>query len=130
MRIMPAFMSVWCALLLHAQPDTMIWSAPCSFPAPHALDLNGDSIMDINVSGHVVGTDDEPSSSGHCTWGVHCLAGTMILHDNDRYGPREPHTFTKEGVLGADDLRNAIRTQQQAWAPGMIPVVQWGYGAA
>lgn len=112
----------------HAQPGDELFPEPCgSFPYEE-VDLTGDGLPDLAISGMAEGTDDEPSSCGQCTRMVQCLPGTTLLMSRDPYGMIAIRSLARGDTLTSAQLTEGLRKQQLFWWQDQVPVVHWGYG--
>jgi hypothetical protein len=92
------------------------------------LDINGDSIPDLAISGTQTGTDDVPSSGGVCTRIVQPLPGSDLLIAFRDGNPTGPFLLTKGDSLSSAQLAQGLERQQYMWWRDPIHVVSWSYG--
>ena len=102
----------------------------CGFAPPDSIDITGDGIPDVVVQGSSTGTDDVPSSSGHCSLLVVNLPGTAFLSDLDGRGNRQLKVVAPgERIKPIDASRwDDLYIPRQLYTDGAIPVAQWSYG--
>lgn len=114
---------------IRAQYDR--FTNPCGFTPADSVDVTGDGLPDIVITGYRVGTDDEPSSGGNCTLYVIPLTGTLLLSDR-----RTPRECQARSLAPGDTIvfiprqpENDHHWQRKAFIACSIPVLQWGYGS-
>lgn len=115
-----------------AQPGDLPlrFTNPCGFGANDSIDITGDGIHDLLLQGNSSGTDDEPSSSGHCTLELANLPGTGFLSDLDARGYRQLKVVAPGDSIEPLDAtrRDDLYIPRLLYADGSIPVADWGYG--
>ena len=117
--------------LLRAQPGAeLFFMEPCGLLPYHEVDITGDSIPDLIITGRSEGTDDVPSSSGHCSRVVQCATGTQLLSENDGAGPDIPAQFGAHGTLVRIILEEDRYLPARHWFPGELVASHWAYGGA
>lgn len=128
-----ALLLVWViSSAIQAQPDE--WREhlrnPCGFAPNDSIDITNDGVLDVVVQGVSSGTDDEPSSSGHCALHVMNLPGTVLLHERDAQGNWHMKVCAKGDSIHAVEAgpRDDFRIPLEMYTDGFVPVVQWGYG--
>jgi|GEM_PF-4572922 len=92
------------------------------------LDLNGDSIPDLVISGSTTGTDDVPSSGGICWRIVQPHVGSSLLvHfiDSQSHGPFQ---INAGDSISPAQLAEGLQRQKFIWWQEPIQVVGWSYG--
>lgn len=120
------------SLRVAAQPGTLYdrFANPCGFGANDSIDITGDGIHDLLLQGNSSGTDDEPSSSGHCTLELANLPGTGFLSDLDARGYRQLKVVALGDSIEPLDTtrRDDLYIPRLLYTDGSIPVAHWGYG--
>lgn len=115
-----------------AQPGDLHvrFTNPCGFAANDSIDITGDGTYDLVLQGFSNGTDDVPSSSGHCTLVVANLPGTGLLSDLDARGYRQLKVVAPgETIWPIDTTRlDDLYIPRMLYTDGSIPVAHWGYG--
>lgn len=121
---------VSCAM--HGQPGHWMEQLhnPCGFAPNDSIDLTNDGLFDLVVQGISTGTDDEPSSSGHCARYVINLPGTSLWHAREAQGTWRLKVFASGDTIPAEDPRpqDDLRIPRAMYADGAVQAVQWGYG--
>lgn len=119
-------------VLATAQPGELFFLIrdPCGFAPPDSIDITGDGIPDVVVQGSTTGTDDVPSSPGHCSLIVVNLPGTTFLSDLDDRGNRQLKVVAPGETIKPLDAsrRDDLYIPRQLYTDGAIPVAHWGYG--
>ncbi len=118
--------------LATAQPGELFFLIRdlCGFAPPDSIDITGDGIPDLVVQGSSMGTDDVPSSSGHCSLLLVNLPGTSFLSDLDDRGDRQLKVVAPGERIKPIDAsrRDDLYIPRQLYTDGAIPVAHWGYG--
>ncbi len=112
-----------------AQPGLEQFMDPCA-TASYGVPLQDIARNDVQVFTYGVGTDDVPSSSGHCIRTVSCYENVQFLHALDRRTGSWLIVAPKAGdVLNPDSLSAGIAAGRLRWAAGTMPICHQGYGA-
>lgn len=139
------------AFAAQAQPgEIKLWlDMPCGMPPNDSVDVSGDGIPDLLISGLVLSIYDVPSSSGMCTRTVSTLPGTTLLCTGNGVGECVPHVFVvgdtvpevgpsrRTGLLVPRYLYTAWTFNVSHWTfrnppdtPQQLPISEWGYSHA
>lgn len=112
-----------------AQPSDDFFLQPCGPPASYGVALQDVRRSDLEVVSSSQGTDDVPSSSGHCTRGIVNRAHARFLYDRDRNGAWVILHPDSGDVLHPDSLQKGIAAGRLRWDHGHLPVCYMGYGS-
>jgi hypothetical protein len=77
----------------------------------------------------IEGTDDVPSSGGHCIRSVAGLSHVQMLHVSDGRGNWGIWSPSQHGTLHPDSLAAIITNGNYRWQPGEVRVAWQGYGS-
>ncbi|MBK7946260.1 MAG: hypothetical protein IPJ85_13570 [Flavobacteriales bacterium] len=126
---------LFCALAcmnLRAQPGTPTLPRfyGCGFPAPDSVDMTGDGIMDLLVSGMLgESTCDIPVSYGGCHVVVRTLPGTLMLGRVGTANSSEAHGFARgDTILALGVVSDDMRIQRFGFIDGFVTALDWSYG--
>lgn len=112
----------------HAQPGDDLFADPCA-SASSGVPLQNIQRDDVQVVTYGVGTDDVPSSSGHCVRQVALMDNAEFLLQKSHQGSwfiAEPKTGD---VLHPDSLASGIAAGRLRWGKSTLPICRQGYGA-
>ena len=114
---------------LSAQPGELFFQLdPCGVFPYQQVDLTEDGLPDLIITGRSEGTDDVPSSSGHCSVQVQCAPGTSLLSSNPMGGEVIPAQYGLQGTLRTDPPEEDHHLPAQHWTTAEILVRRWAYG--
>lgn len=111
-----------------AQPGDDFFAIPCSM-ASYGVTLQDTRRDDVQVITTSMGTDDVPSSSGHCTRQLMMMDHADFLLERDRqwdYQIAEPHAGD---TLHPDTLKARLASGRYRWGKSYMPICYQGYGA-
>ncbi len=115
--------------IAQGQPGIEHFLNPCG-TASYGVPLQNIARNDVQVLTYGMGTDDVPSSSGHCIRTVRNYEHAQFLHALDRRTGYWQVVSPKAGdVLHPDSLRAGIAAGRLRWAAGAMPICYQGYGA-
>ncbi len=111
-----------------AQPGDDPFAIPCGM-ASDGRPLQDTRRDDIQVITTSMGTDDVPSSSGHCTRQVMLLDHAEFLLERNHQGYHLIAEPKAGDVLHPDPLRAGLATGRYRWGKSYMPICHQGYGA-
>lgn len=115
---------------LFAQPGELFFHLePCGVLPYQEVDLTDDGLPDLIITGRSEGTEDVPSSSGHCSRLIQCAPGTSLLSSNPMGGEEIPAQYGLQGTFRTDLPEEDQHLPVQHWITAEILVRHWAYGA-
>ncbi|MEZ4739316.1 MAG: hypothetical protein R2818_08140 [Flavobacteriales bacterium] len=122
--------SIWCTLLCAQPGDDLYLMDPCGVLPYLEVDLTGDHIPDLIITGRSEGTDDVPSSSGHCSTVVQCAAGTLLMRSDNSGEAEIPAQLGAHGTLLHSALEEDPHHTDRRWIFGEVLATFRAYGGA
>ncbi|MCC6542435.1 MAG: hypothetical protein IT225_09465 [Flavobacteriales bacterium] len=117
-------------LAANAQPGDDPFLEPGCLMGSYGVALQNIDRHDVQVITTSMGTDDVPSSSGHCTRQVMLMDHADFLLENDHQGNyyliAEPHAGD---TLHPDTLKAGLASGRYRWGKSNMPICYQGYGA-
>lgn len=130
MRTVNLFFLLLATTAASAQPGKLLLRLqPCGAVERLLYPLDS-TRADLRLYMLMEGTDDVPSSGGHCIQSVATLSNAQLLHVLDAYGGYDLWDPAAHGSLHPDSLRTGLASGRYRWQMGDVNVVWRGYGSA
>lgn len=111
-------------------PIPFPFNPPCGLLLNTSYELSSDGVIDLELVGMEVGTDDVPSSHGWCGRTLRGVNGTTFLRVEDGSGPGEATRFARHDTLPVLGRENDLMPSRYQWIDAEVPVLTWPYGTA
>lgn len=115
-----------------AQPGDLPFpfNPPCGMAPNTSYDLSSEGVIDLELVGTEVGTDDVPSSHGWCGRTLHAVNGTTFLRVEDGSGSGEATRFARHDSLPVLGRENDLMPSRYQWIDAEVQAITWPYGTA
>ena len=112
---------------LLAQPGELFLQDPCPLPVRHLSPLDS-TRADLWLHGIVEGTEDVPSSAGHCIQAIATRPHVQVLYGFDARRNWDLLNPERHGRLQPDSLADGLANGNFRWDRGDLRVAWQGYG--